>query len=275
MNLEWLQTRQRGIGGSDAGAILGLSSYKSPLSVYFDKVSEIKQADEQTIQQLMGSYSEPLLRDLTIKWFKEQHGVLVTITEDNETHFDGIFLANLDGRLHHPVYGECGLELKTVDPSKYSEWTGDNLPDTYYIQCQHYMMVTGMERFFIAYLMGNRDFNVKEIPRNDRIIAGLRVALTDFWHDHVIPRIPPPTTWHDDGDILKALYEPAGDDKTVNLDHLVSEYREYKVILSRERLLAKRKQELKGIFMSALKNAELGDCDGQKVSWKEHKTLRI
>ena len=34
---DWLKLRTTGIGGSDAGAILGLNKYSTPLSVYLAK----------------------------------------------------------------------------------------------------------------------------------------------------------------------------------------------------------------------------------------------
>lgn len=37
--LEWLKTRQTGIGGSDVAAILGLNRYRTPLDVYNDKTA--------------------------------------------------------------------------------------------------------------------------------------------------------------------------------------------------------------------------------------------
>lgn len=35
--LEWLRERQKGIGGSDIGAILGLNKYKTAFEVYLEK----------------------------------------------------------------------------------------------------------------------------------------------------------------------------------------------------------------------------------------------
>lgn len=35
---EWLEKRKAGIGGSDAASVLGLSPYKSSMSVYMDKI---------------------------------------------------------------------------------------------------------------------------------------------------------------------------------------------------------------------------------------------
>ena len=38
----WLQKRKCGIGGSDASSILGFNPYKSSMSVYLDKIDEIR-----------------------------------------------------------------------------------------------------------------------------------------------------------------------------------------------------------------------------------------
>ena len=35
---QWLQARRRGIGGSDAPALMGASPWATPLSVYADKM---------------------------------------------------------------------------------------------------------------------------------------------------------------------------------------------------------------------------------------------
>ncbi|WP_316964756.1 YqaJ viral recombinase family protein [Mammaliicoccus sciuri] len=41
---EWLKLRQTGIGGSDAGTILGINKWKSPIQLYFEKTQpELKQ----------------------------------------------------------------------------------------------------------------------------------------------------------------------------------------------------------------------------------------
>ena len=37
---EWLRIRKNGIGGSDAGAIVGLNPYRSAMNVYLDKISD-------------------------------------------------------------------------------------------------------------------------------------------------------------------------------------------------------------------------------------------
>ena len=39
--IEWLKARQKGIGGSDVAAILGINPYRTPLDIYREKTTEI------------------------------------------------------------------------------------------------------------------------------------------------------------------------------------------------------------------------------------------
>ena len=49
--LEWLKTRQTGIGGSDVAAILGLSKWKTPLDIYLAKTGEVDQEQSHPLCQ--------------------------------------------------------------------------------------------------------------------------------------------------------------------------------------------------------------------------------
>ncbi|MDY0364217.1 MAG: YqaJ viral recombinase family protein, partial [Bacilli bacterium] len=41
-NAKWIEERRRGLGGSDIGAILGLSPWKSAFQVYQEKRGEVE-----------------------------------------------------------------------------------------------------------------------------------------------------------------------------------------------------------------------------------------
>ena len=48
----WLGYRKRGIGGSDAGAVCGLSPYRTAMQVYEDKVSDAtEEIDNEAMRQ--------------------------------------------------------------------------------------------------------------------------------------------------------------------------------------------------------------------------------
>ena len=49
---EWLKYRKRGIGGSDAGAVCGLNPYRTAMQVYYDKISDdIEENDNEAMRQ--------------------------------------------------------------------------------------------------------------------------------------------------------------------------------------------------------------------------------
>ena len=58
---EWLQERQKGIGGSDAGAILGVNKWKTPFQVYLDKTEPITEEQEQHEAAYWGNQLEDMV----------------------------------------------------------------------------------------------------------------------------------------------------------------------------------------------------------------------
>ena len=107
-NKEWLQLRKSGIGGSEAGKLLGYSKYGSPLSVFTEKKSdEIIELDNKHIHY--GNRMEPVIRD----WLNEdgynasEYPFMMRSTDHPfmTANIDG--LAEKDGVLY-------GLEIKTA-----------------------------------------------------------------------------------------------------------------------------------------------------------------
>lgn len=117
-------------------------------------------------------------------------------------------LANID-RL---VLGEgAGLEIKTTNAFRSAEWDGDQLPDSYYWQCQHYMMTTGLPLWYIAVLIGGQDFRWKAIPRNEEDIKELFLREEEFWNVNVLQHVMPGIDGSDSTrEALKEQY-PGGD----------------------------------------------------------------
>ncbi|HEC61285.1 MAG TPA: hypothetical protein ENI27_03415 [bacterium] len=75
---EWRQKRAYSIGASEAGAIMSLNPYKSPLDVYLEKTGE-KQPDEENLAMTIGTFMEPLARRL----FTKETGL--EVRQDNQT----------------------------------------------------------------------------------------------------------------------------------------------------------------------------------------------
>ena len=73
-NEEWLSYRRRGIGGSDAAAILGISLWRTARDLYYDKLSVVKaDMDENWVALEMGH----LLEDLVARIFAKKTGLRI------------------------------------------------------------------------------------------------------------------------------------------------------------------------------------------------------
>lgn len=171
----WLDVRSHGIGGSDASVIVGLNPWKSLFALWMEKTG---QAEPEELGDNERVYWGNVLEETVAKEFTKRTGKKVQrrgVLQHDDIPY---LLASVD-RL---VVGEnAGLECKTAGASKAKEWEDDNIPDAYYVQCQHYMMVTGAERWYIAALIGGNKFVWKEIPRNEADISALSEAEKEFW----------------------------------------------------------------------------------------------
>ena len=173
---KWLEARREGIGGSDASVIVGLNRWKSPFQLWLEKTGKAEPEDLSDNEYV---YWGKVLEEAVANRFCELTGKKVQ--RRGLLQMDGCpyIIASVD----RMVVGEnAGLECKTCNGFAAKEWEDDEVPAAYYVQCQHYMMVTGCERWYIAVLIGGNRFVWKEIPRNDKEIDLLFQAETEFWH---------------------------------------------------------------------------------------------
>ena len=140
----WLENRRKGIGGSDAGSICGLNPYSSAIAVFQDKTQPLtEKPDNESMRQGRD------LEEYVARRFMEETGKKVrranAIFYKEEQPF---MLANVD-RL---IVGEnAGLECKTASAYSADKWKDGHIPESYEIQCHHYMAVTGADAWYIAY----------------------------------------------------------------------------------------------------------------------------
>ena len=141
---EWLKNRHR-IGGSDASAVLGMNPYRTNVELYRIKTGEIEAEDISNKPYVKyGTEAELHLRELFKLDFPEYE---VEYIENNMFLNDKYSFAHasLDGWLIDKSTGKKGiLEIKTTNilQSMQKEKWKDRIPDNYYIQILHYLMVT-------------------------------------------------------------------------------------------------------------------------------------
>ena len=258
---EWLKVRRKGIGGSDIAGVCGLSAYKSPLSIYLDKKDLLPETDEENIAMELGLELEPYLSKKFVKWIKENEGIdielkeMTYILQDDKVDY---FLVNLDRWFKHPDKGKCVVELKTTTEFKRDQWKGEEVPEEYYIQVQWQLMITGFKWVYLAFLIGNRKFDVKVIKRNEKIIKSLKERGAKFWEEFILKEIPPaPIGLESDKEALNILYpeELPGKQKALSseekekiVDALEIMERQNVIKREAEKELIKSKQIIKSII---------------------------
>lgn len=145
---EWLQERQKGIGASDAGTIIGVNKWKTNVELWEEKTGRREPediSDKPYVQY--GHDAEPHIRELfaldhpELEWVYESPYKIIRNEE-----YPWLFCTP-DGELQDSMERQGGLEIKTTEimnGRQWEEWNG-RIPDTYYAQVCHQMLATGWE----------------------------------------------------------------------------------------------------------------------------------
>jgi len=181
---EWLAHRKKGIGGSDAAAILGHNEYRSPYSVWADKLGLLpERPDTEAMRQGRD------LENYVARRFHEESGKEVRRVNAILANAQyPVLTANIDRR----IVGEAaGLECKTTSVMNLKKFKNGEYPAAYYCQCMHYLAVTGWDRWYLAVMVLNQGFYTFVIERDEGEIQSLIQQELDFWR-LVETKTPPP-----------------------------------------------------------------------------------
>lgn len=160
---EWHELRGLGIGGSDCAIILNQSPFKTSLELWKEKKGITEKQDLSNNKAVVkGTLMEEHLRQL----FAIENRENFEVNELKETYFSlkyPFMLANLDGVIKDKNTNEIiGLEIKTARVQSIKKW--EEIPIYYYLQVQHYMIVTGIKKFILyAYIIDG--FNNKYLKQ--------------------------------------------------------------------------------------------------------------
>lgn len=197
---EWLAGRQNGLGASDAAAVVGLSPWATPLSLWKQKLGIEAPPDlsgNAAVSQ--GVMMEPVLRDYYIRTHPQYtlEYFPFDILRQSERPF---ITATLDGELTDEDGRKGILEIKNVGISSkvaLEKWTGGKMPDYYYVQAAAQLSATGFafHRLFAAlhFMSGDTTLKEFEIERDDVLddIAWLEEQETTFWKKNIIGGVMP------------------------------------------------------------------------------------
>jgi putative phage-type endonuclease len=254
-HLKWLEERRKGIGGSDAAVVLGLSKWKTPYQLFVEKTEGAEDFDSPAME--WGRRLEPVVRQK----YADETGNQVFIPKETEILVHPVYdfmLANLDG-----VTGnERVLEIKTSRTANgWGEPRTDEIPDYYQAQVQHYMAVTGFDCSDVAVLIGGSDFRIYEVPRDDELIEIMIEREAKFWERVKSNNPPEPETLTD----LQHKFGKSEAKKVQVTDEVLRAIEQLKEVKS----LRKDEDALKAIVMDHLREADtLVDGETVLATWK-------
>ena len=293
LSQEKLAERMSGIGGSDAGTILGLNKYRTPYDLWCEKTSRSLPADLSGNQAV---HFGNKLEDLVAQEFADRTGITVQKRNKTFRHPDHDWmLGNVDRLCVGTIHGgsgeklRCGLEVKTGSAYVSGDWgpsqtirldgtdlflAGEHaiVPASYEAQCRHYMAVLDYDIWFVCVLLGGNDFRMYALGRDLLYEERLIGSEQAFW------------TWNVQGDVAPAAISvgdlaaahPTDDGSVIEADSTVVNI----VECLRESTALKKDLEvnierLQIEIKNAMGDAQVLGLDGDTLAtWKSSKPTR-
>lgn len=174
---EWLTEREKGIGASEVAAILGLSPWDTPFSLWLKKTHQADPEPENFAMR-RGHY----LEDAVVQWWQDETGekvIKASAADIIYVHPDYDFMRVTPDRI---VKGRKKmLEVKST-----AGYMGEEIPDYYLAQCIYQMYVTGIHEEELIYIQGDLTFGRFNVPYDEEFAEFIAEKVSQFWNECVI-----------------------------------------------------------------------------------------
>lgn len=261
------EIRAKGIGASEAPAIMGLDPFKSPLDVYLKKLGLVE--DKQTFHTKRGQYLEPAL----IEWASDELGIeflggCQTMVHAKHAHM--IATPDAIARDHSAI-----AEIKAPGPRMAHLWGDDEegAPDNYVVQlCDQMAVVDVPQGYLVALVDGElRTYHYERDLELEGVIAD---NIEKFWRDHIEKQVPPPVDGSKSADNWLRKRFPRSLGEMVTADS-ATESLLYDLKLARSALA---EAETKAEVLTQRVKELIGERDGVmcplgKVTWRSNKDV--
>ena len=179
----WHTRRLLGIGGSEVAAVLGLDvlGNKTPFDVWRKKTGQ----DSSSFSNRFTEWGH-ILEDVVARHFADVTGFAVAKCNKHFSMKSAPWMVgNIDRLIIINGVKSGVLECKTTafyndkkfnkdaawfvngeffDENKSGITDKNDIPLNYYLQCQHYMLVTGLHMCYLAVLIGGNDYRIFAVP---------------------------------------------------------------------------------------------------------------
>ena len=287
----WLAARSRGIGGSDIGAICGVSPFTSARQIYLKKTGQYDdalQTSEASRERMhFGHMLEPIVADEYAKRALVDTNYRLVEIDATFAHKDHPWaLANIDRLIVEVIPQEDGtevlkpvgiLECKTTSEYMNEEWESGEILMSYLYQLNWYLWILGLEKGAFACLVGGNKFYHYEIYRNDELISETLLPKgREFWFNNVLALKEPEMQANDTefanatyGDVVKNSEIVFEDDDANALAETVFDCK------AKIKELTTIMEEAQNRLKDRLKENEIGYCRDYTVKWSPRSQKRV
>jgi putative phage-type endonuclease len=270
--------RTQFLGGSDIGAILGLSSFRSAVDVWLEKTQGTNSQADSLIFRF-GHFAEDFIaKEYERATGRITHSQDISLTHEHYPYLWGhvdrwVVDANSTTDQHHLSSAVRILECKTSHPQQAHLWGepgSDQVPMAYYVQCAWYMMLANCPICDVAVLIGNNDFRIYTLHQDPELEKFLLESAIHFWEQHVLTRISPEPRSEDD---CRKLFSKVSTAKKVEAPHtLVKEIEHFHAIQTMIKEKEALASEIKQLIMKTLGDADTLTYQGKILAtWKAPK----
>jgi putative phage-type endonuclease len=258
---EWFAQRRQGIGASEIAAVMGISPWESPFSLYWRKVNDWRV--DLSHEMEWGNRLEPVVADK----FEQSHPEVFLLPSPLVVGPEPWILATPDRFVRYHCTCPMGadrcrcfasvrpttlLELKTAHSAQdgWGEALTADIPVHYRAQVQWQMLATGLEKAFVAVLIGGSDYREYVVERDERDLRVMREYGRRFM-DRLEAGDPPPIDDHAATLATVKRLHPDLDDAEVEVDSRIANHYRRACEMDRKAGALKKRYE-------ALLRAEMG-----------------
>lgn len=193
----WLAQREKGIGSSEVGTILGVNPWETPYQLWRRKKGIAPKIEENAAMR-----AGHILEGAVATYFEQESGRQVIkasegdwLAVDTEKDFLRVSPDRtywLEGK--HSNDNKGILECKTTQ----LDIDGDDLPKHWFCQLMYQLGVMGYRQGSLAWLTRGRKFDYRDVAFDSDFYAYMVERLEKFWRDCIVGNQEPPVTTIDD-----------------------------------------------------------------------------
>ena len=276
---EWKAVRNKGIGGSDIGAICGVSPFSSARQIYFNKTGQFEEATKPGEAQVERMKWGHLLEPIVASEFAARTGKRLVEAGATFCHKDYPWMrANVDRLIVDDEGKPIGvLECKTTSEYNNEEWESGDILLSYVYQLNWYLHIFDLQYGAFACLVGGNKFYYYDVFRNDELIQETLIpAAKSFWYDNVL-KLVEPELQATDTQYVNSTYTEVEKNSEIILDgddlnelaRTVAECK--KEIKKLEGIMEEAQNRLK----ERMQDHEIGYCRDYTIKWSPRSQKRV